>query len=172
MAEVENLVGTLSRCGALALERVSEEEGEVEQVGHLVLGDEREGAATPPSPCHPPHPVQENLRGGQVVVDDVVEPGDVYPSGGDVSHEQVGGLLPEEERGLDLPGRVVQRAVEVGALESALPQQLLEVLDVAASGEEDGGEAVLGDRGSYQMQEGCLLVFLSQEKVGQAEGGA
>lgn len=63
--------------------------------------------------------MQEQLGlGWEVVVDDIVQQGDVYTTGCHVSHNQHHGFPMHELPDVDLPGGLVQGAVDVGTLQA------------------------------------------------------
>lgn len=70
--------------------------------------------------------MQEELAlGGEAIVDDVVQQGDVQAPGGQVGHDEGGTFVVCELRQVDLAGRLVQGAVDVGAGHTLGRQQLL-----------------------------------------------
>lgn len=74
------------------------------------------------------HAVQEELAlGREAVVDDVVEERDVQAAGCQVSHDEGGALAVGELGEVDLAGRLVQGAIDVGAAHPLRSQQLLRV---------------------------------------------
>lgn len=71
------------------------------------------------------HAVQEELSlGGEAVVDDVVQQWDVQAPGCQVSHDEGRALAVHELGQVDLAGRLVQGAVDVGAAHPLGRQQL------------------------------------------------
>lgn len=73
----------------------------------------------------PTNAVQEELGlGGEAVVDDVVQHGDVEPAGGHVGDQQHRALALGELGDVDLAGGLVQRAVDVRAADALGCQQL------------------------------------------------
>lgn len=72
--------------------------------------------------------VQEELAlGGEAVVDDVVQQWDVQAPGGQVSYDEGRALAVCEPGQVDLAGRLVQGAVDVGTAHPLGRQQLLGV---------------------------------------------
>lgn len=72
--------------------------------------------------------MQEELAlGGEAVVDDVVQQRDVQAPGGQVSHDEGRALAVCEPGQVDLAGRLVQGAVDVGTAHPLGRQQLLGV---------------------------------------------
>lgn len=73
----------------------------------------------------PTDSVQEELGlGGEVVVDDVVQQGDVYTASSHVCNNQHHGLAVDKFTNVDLPGSLVQGTVDVGTLHALRGQQL------------------------------------------------
>lgn len=80
--------------------------------------------------CFPPsQPLTDSVQeefglGWKVVVDDVVQQGDVDTAGGHVGHNQHHGPAVHKLADVDLPGRVVEGTVNVGALHAFQGEQL------------------------------------------------
>lgn len=73
----------------------------------------------------PTDSVQEQLGfGGEVVVDDVVQQGDVDTASSHVRHKQHHRSPVHKLPDVDLPGGLIQRAVDVGALDAFRRQKL------------------------------------------------
>lgn len=67
----------------------------------------------------PTNTVQEELRfGREAVVDDIVQHGDVKPTGSYICHQQHLALAMGKLGNVDLAGSLVQRAVDVGTADA------------------------------------------------------
>lgn len=63
--------------------------------------------------------VQEELGlGGEVVVDDIVQHGDVYTTSSNISDKQNHGFPIHKLPDVDLPGSLIEGAVDVGTLQT------------------------------------------------------
>lgn len=63
------------------------------------------------------HSVQKQLGfGGEVVIDDVVQHGDVNTTSGNVCNKQHHGFSMNKAADVDLPGRLIQSTVDIGTL--------------------------------------------------------
>lgn len=63
--------------------------------------------------------MQEELGlGWEVVVDDIVEHGDVYTTSSDISHNKHHGFPMHKFPYVDLPGSLIEGTVDVGALQT------------------------------------------------------
>lgn len=62
--------------------------------------------------------------GGEVVVDDVVQQGDVYTTSSNISHNQHHGFPMHKFPNVDLPGSLIEGTVDVGTLHTFQGQQL------------------------------------------------
>lgn len=97
------------------------------------------------------HTVQEELAlGREAVVDDIVQQRDVQAPSGQVSHDEGGALAMCEFGQVDLAGRLVQGAIDMGAAHPLGHQQLLRV----KTGGRERDEEETGREGERRLGQG------------------
>lgn len=117
------------------LDRVTQEELEIDEVGQLVAGHQGIGVALAAGPSHATHSVDKQLGlGREVEVDDIVQEGDVDTSGSQIRDEQNPGSLSAELGGVDLSGRGVQLGKDEGVGNLGEVQHQVEVFHVVSGG--------------------------------------
>lgn len=60
--------------------------------------------------------VQEFGLGGEVVIDDIIQQGDVYTTSSNISHQKHHGFPVHKFPNVDLPGSLIKGTVDVGTL--------------------------------------------------------